>query len=105
MFDGPTYTTQGILQTLPMPVIWTIWGLILERKQNGANLDYLQVFNLSRDTDNSEGNDFQIIEHTQEQPEHTATHRLSVAKSQVVTAKVFVIDDTSHCTMLLADEY
>lgn len=104
MFDGPPYTTQGILHTIPMPLILILWGLIFERKQCGEYLDYLQVFNLSRDTDNA-GNEIQVINHTQEQPEYRSIHRLVAEKGQAVTAKVFVIDDTSHCTMLLAEEY
>ena len=59
--------------------------------------DYLQVFSLS------EYNGKQRIIHTQEIPEYKKEYVLNISKT--VTAKVFVIDDETHSTMLLANEY
>ena len=59
--------------------------------------DYLQVFSLFCE------DGMQIIKHTQEMPEYERKHVLS--SSMPVTAKIFVIDDKTHSTMLLAEEY
>lgn len=59
--------------------------------------DYLQVFSLSAD-----GHRQRII-HTQEVPEYRRKYVFNTGTS--VTGKVFVIDDKTHSTMLLAEEY
>ena len=59
--------------------------------------DYLQVFRLS------EENGLQIVHHTSEQPQFEMTYIVEAEKP--VTAKVYIIDDGEHCTMLLAEEY
>ena len=59
--------------------------------------DYLQVFRLS------EENGLQIVNHTSEQPQFEMTYIVEAEKP--VTAKVYIIDDGEHCTMLLAEEY
>ena len=62
-----------------------------------AEKDYLQVFLLSVDGEN------QRIIHEQEQPEYRKEYLFS--SENPVTAKVYVIDDKTHSTMLLAEEY
>lgn len=59
--------------------------------------DYLQIFHLSCDGDH------QRIEHAQEQPEYQ--HVVVIPGEQPVDAKVYIIEDPDHVTMLLADEY
>ena len=59
--------------------------------------DYLQVFSLSSD------NGRQRIIHSQEIPEYQKEYVLNVGSP--VTEKIFVIDDQTHSTMLLAKEY
>ena len=59
--------------------------------------DYLQVFRLS------EENGLQIVHHTSEQPQFEMTYIVEAKKP--VTAKVYIIDDGEHCTMLLAEKY
>ena len=59
--------------------------------------DYLQVFSLSSD------NGRQRIIHSQEIPEYQKEYVLNVGSP--VTEKIFVIDDKTHSTMLLAKEY
>ena len=60
--------------------------------------DYLQVFNLS------EENGKQKIEHIQEQPEYKREYLLNTG-IPIFYGKIFVIDDETHSTMLLASEY
>ena len=59
--------------------------------------DYLQVFHLRQTATG------QHITHTQEQPPYQ--YALDVPCTDAVKAKIFVIDDGTHSTMLLADEY
>ena len=59
--------------------------------------DYLQVFSLSSD------NGRQRIIHSQEIPEYQKEYVLNVGSP--VTEKIFVIDNQTHSTMLLAKEY
>lgn len=71
-----------------------MWELI---NQMPVDKDYLQVFSLSSD------NGRQRIIHSQEIPEYQKEYVLNVGSP--VTEKIFVIDDQTHSTMLLANEY
>ena len=59
--------------------------------------DYLQVFSLSANRGR------QRIKHTQEGPEYSREYVFNIGKP--ITDKIFVIDDKTHSTMLLANEY
>ena len=59
--------------------------------------DYLQVFSLSCD------NGKQRINHSQEDPEYSKEYVFYTGTA--ITDKIFVIDDDTHSTMLLANEY
>ena len=71
-----------------------MWELI---KQMPVDKDYLQVFSLSV----KDG--IQRIKHTQEVPEYSEEYVIYIENP--VTQKVFVIDDKTHSTMILANEY
>lgn len=60
--------------------------------------DYLQVFQLSV----KDGQ--QMIVHSQEVPAYKKEY-LIVTAIELITAKIFVIDDETAVTMLLAEEY
>ena len=60
--------------------------------------DYLQVFRLSVSDKGT-----QRIVHEQEEPEYRKEYDIQV--DTPINAKVYVIDDGDHCTMLLAEEY
>ena len=60
--------------------------------------DYLQIFRLTIAEDGS-----QILQHSQENPHYTASYKLYILNP--IHAKVYVIDDGDHSTMLLAEEY
>ncbi len=62
-----------------------------------VDYDYLQVFSLSSE------NGKQKITHTQEVPEYNKEYVFNTGTA--ITAKIFVIDDKTHSTMLLAEEY
>ncbi len=95
MFNNPKYLTRGVQSTIPSWLVILLWHLIeimpVEQK------DYLQVFRLQK-TERG-----QHITHTQEQPPYQ--YELDVPCMDAVNAKIFVIDDGTHSTMLLAAEY
>ena len=59
--------------------------------------DYLQIFSLYAIGGR------QRIKHTQEVPEYSKEYVISTENP--ITEKVFVIDDKTHSTMILANEY
>ena len=65
-------------------------------------MDYLQVFDLNPKT--VDGRQWQQIEHRQEVPNRIQTVFFDLME-EPATAKIFVIDDSTHVTMLLVDEY
>jgi hypothetical protein len=94
-FNNPRYATKGISAEVPLMTQIIMWGLVDSMKVE--NQDYLQVFTLTADEKT------QRIEHHQEVPEYR--NELSFPAENPVNAKVFVIDDETHSTMLLAEEY
>ncbi len=101
MFDWPRYLTSGVQAEVPIEIQVLLWMLIddLEDK-DGFQIDYLQVFELRAI---NEGEYNQLIVHHQEVPEYREEYRITV--SSPLTVKVWVIDSTDYCTMLLPSEY
>ena len=95
MFTSPRYATQGVTTTVPLVLQIILWGLI--DSMEVAEKDYLQVFKLTATDKTQHGT------HTQEQPPYERT--LEFRTDNPITAKIFVIDDETHTTMLLAEEY
>ena len=79
------------------PIMLTnlMWHMVLTMEVKEK--DYLQVFKLTKTPVG------QHIVHEQEQPPYR--YELDVPCDDAVNAKVFVIDDLTHSTMLLAEEY
>lgn len=103
MFDKgqDRYITRGIKHKLNPKLQVILWQMI-EEASNKTELDYLQIFKLSKYI--KEGKPLQKIVHIQEQPEYQRT--IYVPAPEVVSnEKIYVIDDESHSTMLLAREY
>ena len=95
MFQNQRYATSGINSELPLLTQIVLWGLI--DSMEVAEKDYLQVFCLSVEDGK------QRIIHEQEQPKYRKEYLFP--SENPVTAKVYVIDDKTHSTMLLAEEY
>lgn len=99
-FNNNAYMTTGFSERIP-----AAQKLMILDGINNARLfpecDYLQVFELTSTT--YEGKKAQKIAHSQEQPPYKKEHILLT--DNVVTEKVFVIDDETHHTYLLAEEY
>lgn len=101
MFDNKRYITRGISEEVDVAVQVALWNLIDELKEKGDfSIDYLQVFEL-RSIDDDKFN--QEIVHSQEVPEYKKKYLMEL--SNPINAKIFVIDDKSHSTMLLGEEY
>jgi hypothetical protein len=102
MFDKYNrYTTRGIEREISIELQLYLWNCIDKLKEQGKELDYLQVFELTKER--FDDIYFQRIEHRQEVPEYRSEY--NVFPTEMVNAKIFVIDDDTHSTMLLAEEY
>ena len=94
MFDNPRYLTCGVDATIPLRLQTLLWNLI---DMLPPERDFLQVFWLEP------FGEMQKIIHTSEQPEYKKVCIFPV--EHPITAKLYVIDDNDHSTMLLASEY
>ncbi|MEM1486364.1 DUF960 domain-containing protein [Oscillospiraceae bacterium PP1C4] len=94
MFENQRYLTKGLSQSIPHEMILLLWYMIESLPEPK---DYLQIFVLSYEDGK------QKITHKQEQPPYEQVHLLEW--NPPITAKLFVIDDQTHSTMLLAEEY
>ncbi|MGE4284513.1 MAG: DUF960 family protein [Clostridia bacterium] len=99
MFENDRYMTNGVKNTIPQYTQNLIWFLIETMKVEEK--DYLQVFKLS--ATKVDGTIRQKIAHIQEQPEYRKEYIILLGNA--ITAKLFVIDDGDHTTMLMAEEY
>ena len=95
MFENPKFMTRGVLSSIPAELADLMWHMVLTMEVESK--DYLQVFKLTKTPVG------QHIVHEQEQPPYR--YELDVPCDDAVDAKVFVIDDLTHSTMLLAEEY
>ena len=94
MFKFPRYLTCGVSTNIPPPLQLFIWNCI---ELLPEECDYLQVFELEP------FGGMQQITHTAEEPEYRKVFLFP--SDNPITAKIYVIDDTDHTTMLLAEEY
>ena len=101
-FDKEKYITKGINETLPAELSIYLWTLIEDLKKEGMSLDYLQVFELSQGTKDT----LQVV-HSQEIPPYKKVHKIKIKENteEKISARVFVIDDITHATMLMDYEY
>ena len=93
--NKPRYITRGVDAEIPLDIQIFMWACVDNMPEPK---DYLQVFRLSN------MNGIQRIQHTAEQPEYKMEYLLPTI-AEPITAKVYIIDDGEHCTMLLAEEY
>lgn len=94
MFTNKRYLTKGVQAEIPLALQLFMWGCIDKLPEE---CDYFQVFKL----ENSGG--LQKITHFSEHPEYYKEYMIPT--DNPITAKIYVIDDGEHSTMLLAEEY
>ncbi len=95
MFNNQKFLTRGIESEIPSWLVHLMWHMVLTMEVEEK--DYLQVFKLTKTPTG------QHIVHEQEQPPYR--YELDIECPNAVDAKVFVIDDRTYSTMLLAEEY
>lgn len=100
MFENK-FITKGVSAEIPFYMQNLMWFLI--ESMEISKKDYLQVFELKKVVTN--GKSYQKIIHRQEQPKYEKEFTISLNEKDIVESKIFVIDDITHCTMLLAEEY
>lgn len=103
MFNNPGYMTCGFQAEVPIETQLMIITCLEKARQSLTELDYLQVFTLEKIS--SDGSFLQRIVHSQEIPPFEETVFLALPEDQIITTKIFVIDDGDHHTFLLASEY
>jgi len=100
MFTNKRYITCGISNAIPEKIQFALWSMIDNfRASTDIEVDYLQIFSLS----NQKGK--QKIIHRQEEPVYYNEILVAFIWNPVENAKIFVIDDGEHSTMMLAEEY
>lgn len=98
MFNNQRCVTRGVINDIPATIQAVMWLMIETQTESKKKVDYLQVFRL----DIRDGQ--QIINHSQEKPKRKSELILLLDEPPVY-AKIFVIDDGEHSTMMLAEEY
>lgn len=91
------YLTRNVKATVPMLLQLFCWNLIGKKVLKGAELDYLQIFEIKQTDEGSE------ITHRQEQPKFVETYE--ILKRKLPELEIWVIDDGDHLTMLLPEDY
>lgn len=95
MFNGKRFTTRGISEKVPLVLQVIMWNMI---DTMDTVKDYMQVFELS------EENGKQKIIHSQEQPPYKKEYLFNTG-TPFLNAKIYVIDNETHSTMLFNYEY
>ena len=95
------YVTRGVNEEIDIRLQLIMWSMIDKLKDEGnVELDYLQVFRLSKERNKV------IIEQSQEIPEHKATYTIELEDIELNEGtKVYIIDSGDYSTMLLPCEY
>jgi len=101
VFEGRRYVTRGIWELLALELQAYLWRTIEAFRASGAEMDYLQIFDLELIT--QDGKRLQKITHSQELPPYRQEYLVWVPRP--VEARIFVIDGKDHVTMLLTREY
>jgi hypothetical protein len=100
LFNNTKYVTPGIKESVPAFLQNILWYMV-ETMEDIEIKDYLQVFVL--DSICVDGKQKQMIIHSQEQPDYRKEY--AICTKRIISGKIYVIDDKTHSTMLLAEEY
>ncbi len=95
------YLTRGINSEVPLSMQMLLWDIIDRVVASDIDTDYLSVFKFKEDNNNV------IVIYSQEEPSYIQEHPFKMQENyRVLIGKtIFVIDDVTHSTMLLASEY
>lgn len=98
------YITRGVNKQIPQAIQLRCWQMIDEKvKKSEVTMDYLQIFEFNRD---DQRKTISII-HRQEEPFFIDHHECQMINdlTNFKVKKLWVIDDQTHQTMLLPEEY
>ena len=95
MFPSNRYATANIMREVPLGLQIFLWQCV---DSIPIDADYLQIFRLSK------AEELKKIIHEQEYPTYKKEY-LFAAFFPLVEAKIYVINDEKHATMLFAYEY
>ncbi len=93
-FKNQRFLTKGVDEHISPLLQILLWHLI---DNMPPPKDYLQIFKLTNE------NGQQKIIHVQEEPEYKREY-LAKTDTPIFIGKIYVIDDETHSTMLLAEE-
>ena len=94
-FQNRRLVTMGVCGQIPDPLQFMMWIMA----EDVPEQDYLQVFELMETADGV------LICHNQEEPPYEKVVKVKCAVEPGFREKVYIIDDETHSTMLLAEEY
>ena len=95
MFPRQRYVTANVMREVPLGLQIFLWQCV---DSIPIEADYLQIFQLSK------ADGLQKIVHEQECPPYKKEYRLA-AIFPLVDAKIYIINDETHATMLFSHEY
>lgn len=100
------YSTKLIGELFEPHILQSFIFSILEQKEKGIKVDYLQVFELTADTENNK----LFVKHRQEQTDDTIKfEKTLILKNKNFEfveygTKIYIIDDIEHQTILFSFE-
>lgn len=94
-FQNKRLVTIGVCTEISDTLQGVMWAMVDQMEEP----DYLQVFELMGT------NDGVLIVHSQEIPPYEKVVKVSSVVELGFRKKVYIIDDETHSTMLLAEEY
>lgn len=94
------YITRGANEKLDLRLQLVLWSLIDRLKEEGKELDYLQVFKVSKYENRIK------VGHSQEIPKYKEIYIIDLDCMDInESIKIFIIDDEKYSTMMLSEEY
>ena len=94
-FQNKRLITLGVYERIPEPLQLLLWLMVDDPKEQ----DYLQIFDLQKTVDGV------LICHSQEVPPYENVVKVQCEAEFGFKERVYIIDDETHSTMLLPEEY
>ena len=94
-FQNKRLITLGVYERIPEPLQLLLWLMADDLVEQ----DYLQIFDLQKTMDGV------LISHSQEVPPYENVVKVQCQMEFGFKERVYIIDDETHSTMLLAEEY
>ncbi|MCM3625511.1 DUF960 domain-containing protein [Brevibacillus borstelensis] len=103
MLDVPRYTTRNVAEQIGLELQLALWTALDHRAEQGQELDYLQVFELSVEW--VDGEQLQKVINRQEQPQHEVSFYVNGVETPIDGVTLWLIDSGEYCTLLFPQEY